>query len=157
MSAYDPKRTMSGLKSRSAARSYVLSLVRAQEGSTALLRFRTIQVWPKDLSAVLQQVERAEDRQCRGGRNPDVRHEAARVHHPPQWRDGVAGRGGPQEIRSATASLKALRVRAATSPVCRSSRPIWAPNDSNFCARLSPISIDWRSWPMSARPALCPK
>src|SRR5215510_4604854 len=30
-------------------------------------RFRTIQVWPKDFSASLQQVERAADRQRRGG------------------------------------------------------------------------------------------
>jgi hypothetical protein len=36
-------------------------------GSTQT-RFRTFQVWPKDFSASLRQVERAVDRQRRGGR-----------------------------------------------------------------------------------------
>ena len=40
--------------------------------------------------------------------------------------------------RSAAASSRALRGRAATSPACRSSRPILPASGSNFCARLSP-------------------
>src|SRR6516165_10652008 len=43
-SAYDPKRTKAGLKSRRAAGSCVLSLVAAQEGVGPPPRFRTIQV-----------------------------------------------------------------------------------------------------------------
>jgi putative ABC transport system substrate-binding protein len=42
------------------------------------------------------------------------------------------------------------RARAATSPACRSRRPILLANDSNSCARLCPVSAEWRSWPMSA-------
>jgi hypothetical protein len=59
LSAYDPKRTKAGLKSRSAAGSCVLSLVAAQEGSAAPLRFRTIQVYPEDFPASLRQAKRA--------------------------------------------------------------------------------------------------
>src|SRR5262249_18830756 len=33
-------------------------------------RFRTIQVWPKDLPPFLRQLERAVDRHCRGGGEP---------------------------------------------------------------------------------------
>src|SRR5689334_6551866 len=64
-------------------------------------RFRTIQVWPKDLPAALQQAEHAVNRASgpvattpddRGG-SPHVRHEAARVHHAPRRRGGLAARG----------------------------------------------------------------
>ena len=37
-------------------------------------------------------------------------------------------------------------------PACRSSKPMLLVSDSNCCARLSPASADWRSWPMSAIP-----
>ena len=47
------------------------------------------------------------------------------------------------------------RDRAATSPVCQTSRPIFPASDSNSCARLSLVSADWRSWPISAIPATC--
>src|SRR3989442_1593767 len=39
--------------------------------------------------------------------------------------------------------------------VCRCSKPILRPNDSNFCARLSPVSAGWGFWPMSVVPPLC--
>ena len=55
--------------------------------------------------------------------------------------------------RSATALSRVWRDRAATSPACRSSRPILLASDSNSCARLFPISAGWRSWPMSAIPS----
>ena len=45
------------------------------------------------------------------------------------------------------------RDRAATSPACRSSRPIFRASDSNSCARLFPAFAGWRSWPMSAIPS----
>ena len=47
------------------------------------------------------------------------------------------------------------RDRAATLPVCRSSKPILRPSESNFCARLSRVSAGWRSWVMSAVPTWC--
>jgi len=40
--------------------------------------------------------------------------------------------------------------RAATSPDCRSRRPMLPASGSNSCARLSPVSAGWRSWPMLA-------
>src|SRR5262249_26751677 len=95
VSAFDPQRTSRGLKSRSAAGSlwivYAIVWMAAPEGRHAP-RFRTIQVWPKDFSASLQRVERAADRQRRG-RKPNVRHEAARVHHAVRRRGGVAAGG----------------------------------------------------------------
>ena len=57
--------------------------------------------------------------------------------------------------RSAPAWSRAWRDRAATSPACRSSKPMLRPSDSNFCARLSAVSAGWRSWPMSAVPPSC--
>ena len=50
------------------------------------------------------------------------------------------------------ASSRTLRDRAATSPACRSSRPMLLASDSNSCARLSPVFGGWRSWPISAIP-----
>src|SRR5262249_12814453 len=47
--------------------------------------------------------------------------------------------------RSAPAWSPVWRDRAATSPVCRSSKPMLRPSDSNSCARLSPASADWRT------------
>ena len=57
--------------------------------------------------------------------------------------------------RSAPALLRVWRDRAATSPACRSSRPMLPASDSNFCARSSPVCAGWRSWPMSAIPPPC--
>ena len=57
--------------------------------------------------------------------------------------------------RSAPAWSQAWRDRAATSPACRSRRPILPASGSNCCARLSPVSAGWRSWPMSAIPPPC--
>ena len=57
--------------------------------------------------------------------------------------------------RSAPAWSRVWRDRAATSPACRSRRPILLASDSNSCARLSPVSAGWRSWPMSAIPPPC--
>jgi hypothetical protein len=48
---------------------------------------QNIQVWPKDFSASLRQVEGAVDRRRRGGRKPDGRHKAARIHQA-AWRRG---------------------------------------------------------------------
>jgi hypothetical protein len=42
---------------------------------------------------------------------------------------------------SAADSSRVWRDRAATSPACRSSSPISLESDSNFCARLSPVSV----------------
>ena len=53
------------------------------------------------------------------------------------------------------ASSPVWRGPAATSPACRTSRPILLVSDSNFCARLFPVSAVWRSWPMSAIPLPC--
>ena len=57
--------------------------------------------------------------------------------------------------RLALALSSVWRDRAATSPVCRPSRPILLPSDSNFYARLSPVFAGWRSWPISTVPLLC--
>ena len=62
----------------------------------------------------------------------------------------IVVRGGG--TRSAPASSQVWRDRAATSPACRSSRPILPASDSNYCARLSPVSAGWQSWPMSTIP-----
>ena len=48
-------------------------------------------------------------------------------------------------IRSAPVWSRAWRNQAATSPACRSSKPMLRPSDLNFCARLSAISAGWRS------------
>src|SRR5262245_4590733 len=62
---FDPKRTWTGPRSRSAATSWrivVLSFGGSARGvASALPRFRTIQVCPNDLPAPLRQVERAVD------------------------------------------------------------------------------------------------
>src|SRR5262249_10631703 len=51
------------------------------------------------------------------------------------------------------ASSPAWHDRVATSPAFQSSRPIRLANESNSCARLSPVSAGWRFWPTSAIPA----
>ena len=58
-----------------------------------------------------------------------------------------------RETRSAPAWSRVWRDRAATSPACRSSRPILLASGSNFCARLSPVSADWRSLANAGYPA----
>ena len=55
-----------------------------------------------------------------------------------------------RRTRSAAAWSRVSRGRAATSPACRSNRPILRASGSNFCARWCPIFAGWRSWPMSA-------
>jgi hypothetical protein len=61
-----------------------------------------------------------------------------------------------RELRALGHELSQVcRDRAATSLACPSSRPILLASASNCCARLSPTSAGWRSWPMSAIPALC--
>jgi putative tryptophan/tyrosine transport system substrate-binding protein len=57
--------------------------------------------------------------------------------------------------RSAAASSRVWRARAATSPACRTSYLIPLVRNSNFCARLFLASGGWLSWPMSAIPPLC--
>ena len=47
--------------------------------------------------------------------------------------------------RLALASSPVWRGRAATSPACRSGRPNLRASASNFCAKSSPASADWRS------------
>ena len=85
---------------------------------------------------------------CHVGDRRSRRGQAGDVGHPDRFRGG--GR-----IRSAPAWSRAWRDRAATSPACRSSKPILPASDLNFCARLSPVSAGWRSWPMSAVPPPC--
>ena len=82
------------------------------------------------------------------GNRAVARGKAGDIGHPDRLRGG--GR-----TRSAPASSQVWRDRAATSPACRSSRPILPASGSNSCARLSPVSAGWRSWPMSAIPAPC--
>ena len=65
--------------------------------------------------------------------------------------DRVRAGGGPGWERPGEVS----RGRAATSPACRSSRAILPANGSTFCARCSPVSVGWRSSPISALPAPC--
>ena len=77
-----------------------------------------------------------------------ARGKAGDIGHPDRLRGG--GRPGWQPAWS-----RAWRDRAATSPACRSSRPILPASDSNSCARSSPVSAGWRSWPMSAIPPPC--
>ena len=74
-------------------------------------------------------------------------------------RRGKAGdNGNPDRLRMAgdpvgSGLVASLAHRAATSPACRlCNRPMWLASDSNCCARLSPVSAGWRSWPMSAVP-----
>ena len=45
--------------------------------------------------------------------------------------------------------------RAATLLVRQTSRPILPASASNSCARLSPVSADWRSWRISAVLSAC--
>ncbi len=47
------------------------------------------------------------------------------------------------------------RDRAATSLVCRIRYLILVGRKLNSCARLFPVCAGWRSWRMSAIPALC--
>src|SRR5262245_60428854 len=57
--------------------------------------------------------------------------------------------------RSAAASSRACRDRAATSPGCRSRPPILLANGSNSCARFSLMSAGWRSLAMWNMPPPC--
>ena len=57
--------------------------------------------------------------------------------------------------RSAPAWSRAWRDRAATSPACRSADRYLPASGLSFCARLSPASAGWRSWPMSTIPLPC--
>src|SRR5262249_48274777 len=59
-----------------------------------------------------------------------------------------------RETRSAPVSSRAWHDQAATLPARQARRPILVPNDLILCARLSPLSADWRSWPMSANAML---
>ena len=59
-----------------------------------------------------------------------------------------------RETRLASAWSPVWRDRAATSPACRTSRPILPANVSNSCARLSPVSAGWRSWQTSKSPVV---
>ena len=59
---------------------------------------------------------------------------------------------GWRPIRSAPGSSQAWRDPAATSPACRSRRPMLPASDSNCFARSSPVFAAWRSWPMLAVP-----
>ena len=81
-----------------------------------------------------------------GSRSP--RGKAGDIGHPDRLRGG-------ERTRSAAAWSRVWRDRAATSPACRSRRPILPASGSNSCARLSPVSAGWRSWPMSAIPPPC--
>jgi ABC-type uncharacterized transport system substrate-binding protein len=54
-----------------------------------------------------------------------------------------------RETRSALAWSQVWRDRAVTSPACRFSLLILQASDSNFCARLSPVSVAWPSLPIS--------
>ena len=63
LASFDPKRTKAGLKSRSAPCLCVLSFGwQHTRGQQHPIRFRTIQVRPKDLPAVLRQPECAVNR-----------------------------------------------------------------------------------------------
>ena len=83
-----------------------------------------------------------------GGNRSRPGGKAGDISHP----DRLRGRRG---TRSASVSSRAWRDRAATSPACRARRPILPASGSNFCARLSPVSAGWRSWPMSVIPTPC--
>ena len=85
---------------------------------------------------------------CHGRDRRRRRGKAGDIGHPDRLR-------GRRRTRSAPAWSQVWRDRAATSPACRSSRPILPASDSNSCARLSPVSAGWRSWPMSAIPPSC--
>ena len=73
---------------------------------------------------------------------------AGDIGHPDRLRVG----GGPGRRRP---GRQTWRGRAATSPACRSRRPILPARNSNFCARLSPVCAGWQSWPILAIPAPC--
>ena len=93
-------------------------------------------------------VRPAQGRCHRHGGNRSPRSKAGDIGHPDRLRAG----GRPGRHRPGRESW---RDRAATSPACRSRRPILPASDSNSCARLSRVSAGWRSWPMSAIPAPC--
>ena len=82
---------------------------------------------------------------CHVGNRSIARGKAGYIDHPDRVRCD-------RRTRLAPVLSRAWRDRAATSPACRSSRPILLASVSNSCARLSPIFADWRSWPMSALP-----
>ena len=48
-----------------------------------------------------------------------------------------------------TGLVASLARPAATSPACRSRRPTLPASGWKSCAKLSPVSVAWRSWPMS--------
>ena len=85
---------------------------------------------------------------CHVGTAPVARGKAGDIGHPDRVRDG----GGPGRQRPCRESGATGRQRHR--PV-DSSRPILPASDSNSCARLSPVSAGWRSWPMSAIPPPC--
>src|SRR5260221_5947387 len=108
-------------------RSAMLTLT-AREGPAAP-RFRTIQVWPKDLPAALRQAERAVNRASgavamtpddRGG-SPHVRHETPRVHNASWRRGGLAARRaraaaeGADHRRAGYLQYKPGRILAGSS------------------------------------------
>ncbi len=53
-------------------------------------------------------------------------------------------------ILSAPASSQASRGQAVTSRVCRFRRRTSLPSGLNSCAKSSPVSVVWGSWPISA-------
>src|SRR6516162_426874 len=55
-------------------------------------------------------------------------------------------------IRLELASSPVWRDPTGTSPVCRSSRSMLLVSDSDYCARLSPVSAVWRLWLISVTP-----
>ena len=55
----------------------------------------------------------------------------------------------------ATGLVESLARPGGKSPACRFNPPSLSASDSNCCARCSPVSAGWRSWPMSAIPPLC--
>src|SRR5262249_5029059 len=82
---------------------------------------------------------------------------SSRRRLPQSWLPSKRRRSSPSfSRRRVTRSIPAWslhwRAQAATSPACRSSKPILPPSDSNFCVRVSPVSADWRSWPTSTVP-----
>src|SRR5262249_34045296 len=97
-------------------------------------RFRTIQVWPKDLPALMRQVERAVDRPAAPTREKaHVRHEAARVNRGPRGRGArlaACGAGAPEETGSKQVELLAMavpglsRLAVLTNPNARNHGPL---------------------------------
>ena len=82
-----------------------------------------------------------------GGKR-SARGKAGDVDHPDRVRDGDRpGRQRPGRQPGATGRQRHRPVAPAA--------PILPASGSNSCARSSPVSAGWRSWPMSAIPAPC--